>query len=85
MLNLLKSGAKFKWGEEHENAFERIKKLFIKYKVLVFPDIRKSYILNCDASKFALGSILSQLHEKNKEKIITCICRTLRVVFKVGF
>ena len=33
--------------------------------ILAFPDMNKPFILTCDASKSAIGYILSQIGEKN--------------------
>ena len=78
LLNLLRKGVKYKWTDEHEKAFENVKKLFLKEKVLVIPDLNKQYILTCDGSKYAIGSVLSQIDDNGEEKIITCISRTLK-------
>ena len=69
---------KFKWLERHQQAFEKLKEIFIEEKILAFPDLKKPYILRTDASGFAISAILSQLDDNNKEKIVLCISRTLK-------
>lgn len=46
--------------------------------ILAYPNVDKNYFLTTDASNFAISAILSQLDEKDEEKIVTCISRTLK-------
>ena len=46
--------------------------------ILAFPDMNKPFILTCDASKSAIGYILSQIGDDNKEHVISYNGRSLR-------
>ena len=60
LSDLLKKKNPWVWGELQENAFQSIKKSFLKSATLAFPDTTKPYIIHCDASDFATGATLSQ-------------------------
>jgi len=57
---LLKKNAPFIWGDEQQSAFERIKAAFSSASFLVHPDEHKQFVVETDASDFALGGVLSQ-------------------------
>lgn len=46
--------------------------------MLYFPDPRKLYYLETDASNYALSAILYQLDDKSEKGIITLAIRTLK-------
>lgn len=46
--------------------------------ILAYPDMNQPFILTCDASSSAIGYILSQIGEDNKEHVIAYEGRTLR-------
>ena len=58
--NLTHLDKKFEWDEETENAFQALKSAFAKTPVLIMPDSTKPFLLECDASKWALGAVLKQ-------------------------
>jgi transposase InsO family protein len=51
---------KFAWGVEQQKAFEELKARLISAPVLAHPDPSRQYILNTDASGFAIAAVLSQ-------------------------
>jgi transposase InsO family protein len=51
---------KFEWGKEQQQAFEELKSCLMSAPVLAHPDPSRQYILNTDASGFAVGGVLSQ-------------------------
>jgi RNase H-like domain found in reverse transcriptase/Reverse transcriptase (RNA-dependent DNA polymerase) len=60
-LNALLSKTKtFEWTEKTQEAFELLKKEFTKKPVLQMPDQTKPFDIETDASKYALGAVLSQ-------------------------
>ena len=75
---LLVKDTKFKWTSECQDAFESLKEKLITTPILAFPNINKPFILTCDASKSAIGCILSQLGDDNKEHVISYNGRSLR-------
>lgn len=57
---LRKSGVKFKWGEDQQRSFEILKEKIIQPPVLRMPDFSREFILQTDASSYAIGAVLSQ-------------------------
>ena len=60
LCELLRKGVKWKWTDEHQAAFEKIKRDLISAPVLIRPDFSKPFQLHCDASDFAIGAVLTQ-------------------------
>ena len=58
--NLTKKDSKFVWTEECNSAFLTLKDKLCSSEVLIQPDPNKPYKLETDASKFAIGCVLSQ-------------------------
>jgi len=56
------TGTGFRWGVEQQRAFEAIKAALCSPPVLLVPDQSKPFVLNTDASKFAIGGVLQQDH-----------------------
>eukprot|EP00833_Pecoramyces_ruminatium_P016170 jgi/Orpsp1_1/1190202/evm.model.d7180000077406.1 len=54
---------KFEWSEESEKAFKKLKELLTSPPVLAFPDHDKQFYVECDASNYAIGGVLSQRGE----------------------
>lgn len=44
----------------HVNQFVKCKKILTNAPILQYPDFNKDFILTCEASHFAIGSVLSQ-------------------------
>ena len=59
----------FKWEIEQQEAFDRIKEALSSVPVLSFPNNKDLFILDTDASDFAIGAELSQVQD-GKEKVI---------------
>ena len=62
ITKLLRKGAKFEWTEETDKAFEHLKSLFVSDQILIHPDQTKPFVVETDASNYALGCVLSQMH-----------------------
>lgn len=62
---LLRKNEKFTWSTECQNAFSTLKTKLIEPTILQYPDFQKEFILTTDASDFACGAVLSQMHENN--------------------
>jgi hypothetical protein len=67
LTQLTRKGQPFIWSEETDMAFESLKKAFTSAPILAHVDPEKPFIIEADASDFALGSILSQ--QGNDEKL----------------
>lgn len=50
------------WGLVQQHAFEQLKQVLTTTPVLKQADPNKPYVLTCDASEFAIGSVLAQEH-----------------------
>ena len=49
----------------------------IEHPILVFPDFEKEFIVQTDASLYAVGAVLSQLDDEGNEHPIAYCSRTL--------
>ena len=49
--NLLKKGKPFVWSQECEEALNTLKHALTSAPILAFPDMNKSFVLTCDASR----------------------------------
>lgn len=50
----------FSWSSEANNAFAKLKALFISAPVLTQPDHRKQFIVEVDTSDIGVGAVLFQ-------------------------
>jgi transposase InsO family protein len=67
--NLKRKDVPFVWTDECQRNFEIIKNVLCKTPLLIYPDFSKPFILQTDASGFALGAVLSQKTEKGVKPI----------------
>jgi MoaA/NifB/PqqE/SkfB family radical SAM enzyme len=58
---LLEKGRPFEWNPEAQKAFETLKKRFTEEPVLMMPDQTRPFQIECDASKYASGAVLTQV------------------------
>ena len=58
LRRLCKSGVKWAWESEQQNAFEAIKQVIMTLPVLAYFDKTKKDTIQCDASKKELGAVL---------------------------
>lgn len=72
LRDLVKKGAKFKWEQEQEAAFQRLKNIIIEEE-LAFFDHKKVTELYVDAGPFGCSSFLTQLNSlKDEIKLVKC-------------
>lgn len=69
-LHTLAAAKEWKWTDEHEQAFVKLKESLAKDAVQVHPDYKKPFIVDCDASDIGMGAILSQKQDDKSEKIV---------------
>jgi hypothetical protein len=79
LYQLLRKSVKFQWTEARQKAFEKIKHMLTTSPVLAHPDFTKPFILHTDASKNALGAVLSQKDDDGMERVICYAGRTTNV------
>ena len=63
---LTRKGALFEWSAECEVVLEILKSKLLSPPILAYPDFKKDFVLETDASKLGLGAILSQRQEDNR-------------------
>ena len=82
IYDLTRKGRHFIWGEEHQEAFEEIKRRLIKALVLHMPHREGRFHLYSDTSKFAAGSALllckAVHHYVNLFALVFFICKLSR-------
>jgi hypothetical protein len=66
---LTRQKEEFRWGPEEENTFKFLKTCLLENPILRFPDFDLEFIVQTDASGFAVGSVLAQRKIVNGEKV----------------
>ena len=66
----------FVWTQDCQQAFEYLKEQLAETPVLAYPSPDTEFILDTDASNFALGAVLSQIQD-GTEKVIAYFSKTL--------
>ena len=67
ITNLLKKGNTFKWDKNTQKSFDLLKKKFTSTLILIHPDPARPFILETDASDFAISGVLSQYTQHSKK------------------
>ncbi|GJS09416.1 reverse transcriptase domain-containing protein [Tanacetum coccineum] len=65
MTHLLEKNTLFIFSDDCIQAFQILKKKFTEAPILIAPDWDLPFELMCDASDFAIGTVLGQRHEKH--------------------
>jgi hypothetical protein len=68
----------FVWNGEAEEAFETLKDAICKAPVLALPEEGGEYVLHSDASKYAVGAVLSQKRQDGETRVIAFWSRKLK-------
>ena len=63
LTNLTSKQAVWKWTDEHQNAFDAMKKIVAREVLLSYPNFNEPFEIHTDASATQLGAVISQ---KNK-------------------
>lgn len=74
---LLNKKANWSWGTEQAEAFKTAKSLLQTDAVLAHFDPKKKLVLECDASPYGIGAVLSQVDDNGSEKPVAFASRTL--------
>ena len=56
----MKKGVTFLWNDAHQSSFDSLKRYLQSSTSLIYPDFTKPFVLTTDASKKAVGFVLSQ-------------------------
>jgi len=75
--HLVRKDEKWKWGEEQEEAFTKLKEIFTTEPVLAAPDLDKEMRVEVDASDYATGGVLSVKGGDGKWRPVAFISKSL--------
>jgi hypothetical protein len=74
---LTKKGKIWNWTNECQTTFETLKERFSTAPVLIMPDTTKPFVLETDASKWAIGAMLLQKQEDGQIHLCGYLSHTL--------
>ena len=77
LVALTRKGTVFAWTSEWQDAFEALKSCLLHSPILGFPTEADRFVLDTNASIFAVGSILNQI-QGDREVVIAYASRSLR-------
>ncbi len=80
LMNLTRKNISFVWTEKAEEAFKKLKKLFISQSVLIMFESRKLITLEINASDEAIEACISQSDDKKRLHLIAFHSRKLTEV-----
>ena len=75
--DLLHENTPWKWTDEHESLFQKLKMSLTSETELTIPNTKHPFFITVDASLIGLGAALFQLNEQNKMKVISYNSRIL--------
>ena len=70
LLQLTRKDVIFHWGPAHDAAFQALKDALCSDPILAYPVDGLPWILDTDASNYAIGAVLSQRHPDGKERVV---------------
>lgn len=77
LTELTKLDATWKWTEKEIRAFNHLKHLLTTNPILGYPDPYIDYVLQTDASEYAIGAVLAQIQDGN-EVVIAYMSKILQ-------
>ena len=78
LVALTRKGTPFIWTDRQQSAFDALKACLLSAPILGFPTEEGRFILDTDASLFAVGGVLNQIQNEN-EVVIAYASRSLRL------
>ncbi len=69
LQELLKKYVHFRWDDEQEQAFIKLKEALCKAPVLAYLDPNVPYVVDTDANNLTIGAVLSQVQD-GEEKVV---------------
>ena len=76
LKNLLKKSPQFEWTQEAQQVFEELKQRLTLAPVLMMPDQARPFQIECDASKYASGAVLTQLDSNGDHHPVAFLSKT---------
>ena len=76
LVALTRKGVPFVWADAQQTAFDALKACLLSAPMLGFPTEKDRFVLDMDASLFAIGGVLSQIQN---EVVIAYASRSLRI------
>ncbi len=73
----MKKAQEWHWGQEEQEAFDKLKKLVTEEPVLAHPDLTQQFKVEVDVSGYAVGATLLQRKEDGKKHPIRYFLATL--------
>jgi hypothetical protein len=67
---LIRKDNSFVWSSDCESAFSRLKTILSQCPIPRKPDVSRPFTVYTDASGYALGAILAQYDDNNKEMFV---------------
>ena len=77
LTRLMRKDTPWTWGVEEQKAFDGLKQAFTSAPILAMADMSKPFILECDASNYATGAVLSQKAEDGHIHLIAFYSKML--------
>ena len=71
ITKLTSQSVEFNWTQECESAAENLRSQITSAPILAFPDFTRPFILTTDASAIAIGAVLSQIQQDDREHPIS--------------
>ena len=75
--DLLHENTSWKWADEHESLFQKLKMSLTSETELTIPNTKHPFFITVDASLIGFCAVLFQLNEQNKMKVISYNSRIL--------
>ena len=70
MHKLVQKQERWNWRSEQEEAFKRLKEIFMSEPVLATPDLDKEMRVEADALDYAMGEVLSMKCEDERWRLV---------------
>ena len=70
LVKLLRKEQEWSWGVEQQEAFDQFKKALTSAPVLARPDFGRVFSVQCDASNFAIGAVLTQEGDDGEHPVV---------------
>nr|CAI5859444.1 unnamed protein product [Callosobruchus analis] len=78
LVRLLRKREIWCWDEEQKNGFANIKQAYLNVTLMVHPDFKKEFFVQCDSSDYAIGGRLFQKSNADEQEVIAYTSRTLK-------